>query len=109
MLSDCPNPQPDCKYAPNCFADTDHIVPRYLANQAGATAMLGIYINHPVNKQQMCRREHDEKTHTEDRFAVAPSDYEMAVRVSEHPALLSRTHKKIIQRIIRRGDGTGTN
>lgn len=103
MLSDCPNPQPDCKYAPDCFADTDHIVPRRLTNEVGASAMLGIYIHHPVNKEQLCRRLHDEKTFTEDPFAVPPTDYEMAMKVKEHPALISRTHKKIIDKVIRRG------
>lgn len=109
-IGECPNSTPECKYFPNCFSDVDHVVPRRLMNEAGATAMLGVYINHPVNKQQMCRREHDEKTHTEDPFAIAPPDLEMAQAVDNHPALISRTHRKIIDKVLRsHRNGTQTN
>lgn len=60
MLGECPTPQAECKYAElrGCFSDTDHIVPRRLAT----TALSATYIELQANKQQMCRREHDEKT-----------------------------------------------
>lgn len=60
MLGECPAPQEGCKYAElrGCFSDTDHIVPRRLAT----TALSGTYIELQANKQQLCRREHDEKT-----------------------------------------------
>jgi hypothetical protein len=59
MLGECPSPKPDCKYAERgCFSDTDHIVPRRLAT----TALSATYIELQANKQQLCRREHEEKT-----------------------------------------------
>lgn len=60
MRGECPSPDPDCKYAERggCFSDTDHIVPRRLA-QCGLSA---IFIELQSNKQQLCRREHEEKT-----------------------------------------------
>lgn len=60
MRGECPDPVPWCKYAERggCFSDTDHIVPRRLAT----TALTLIFIELQSNKQQLCRREHEEKT-----------------------------------------------
>lgn len=41
-----------------CYSDLDHIVPQRL----GTTALNQAYIQLSVNKQQLCRRLHDEKT-----------------------------------------------
>lgn len=45
-----------------CFSDQDHIVPQRLASTALAT----LFIQSPENKQQLCRSEHDKKTHEGD-------------------------------------------
>lgn len=60
MKGECPNPDPTCKWAERggCFSDTDHIVPRRLAT----TALSAAYIDLQENKQQLCRREHEDKT-----------------------------------------------
>lgn len=60
MITECPNPQPDCKYFERgCFSDTDHIVPRRLAT----TVLSSIYIiDLPSNREQLCRKIHEEKT-----------------------------------------------
>ena len=44
-----------------CFSDTDHILPKKLAS----SAMERRFLELPENKQQICRRIHDEKTHNE--------------------------------------------
>lgn len=53
---ECPDPQPDCKYYPDCFSDKDHIYGRArgLGRIARRFAML------PENTRQICRNEHDE-------------------------------------------------
>lgn len=56
-IESCPNPQPDCKYAPECFSDNDHIIPRRL----GTTALERAYLELPQFQQQICRRLHDER------------------------------------------------
>lgn len=56
MRGECPNPQPDCKYAPDCFSDTDHIYGRGKGMGKFVTAFCEL----PQNKRQICRREHDE-------------------------------------------------
>lgn len=56
-IEDCPNPQPDCKYAPECFSDNDHLIPRRL----GDTALKRAYLNLPQFQEQICRRIHDER------------------------------------------------
>ena len=60
MRGECPDPVPWCKYAERggCFSDTDHIVPRRLA----ASALTATFIELQENKQQLCRREHEDKT-----------------------------------------------
>lgn len=45
-----------------CYADTDHIIPRFLGKLAGTSSLLKNYIRSPANKQQLCRWEHDSKT-----------------------------------------------
>lgn len=54
---ECPNPRPDCKYAPECFSDNDHLIPQRL----GDTALRRFYLNLPQFQEQVCRREHDER------------------------------------------------
>lgn len=56
-IEGCPNPQPDCKYAPECFSDNDHIIPQRL----GTTALRRTYLELPQFQQQLCRRLHDER------------------------------------------------
>lgn len=56
MLGECPNPKPECKYAPDCFSDTDHIYGR--ARGLGRIARR--FTQLPENKRQICRAEHDE-------------------------------------------------
>ena len=56
MRGECPDPQPDCKYAPDCFSDTDHIYGR----GKGMGSMVLRFCNLPENKRQICRRLHDE-------------------------------------------------
>jgi hypothetical protein len=92
--AECPNPQPDCKYSPECFADTDHIVPRRLSK--GASALIKLYINHPVNKQQLCRRLHDEKTRSGDE--PLPPEQEMFGAIESHDSYLSVNHQQILDR-----------
>lgn len=74
----CPNPREDCPYydrrAPKklrgtqshgCFSDLDHVVPKRLIKQYRKTAigkLVRDYINNPVNHEQLCRWDHDEKT-----------------------------------------------
>lgn len=94
MRSECPSPRPDCKYAPECFADTDHVVPQRLARAAGATALAKLFIHHEVNKQQLCRREHDEKT--ADGDAPLPSNEEMIEAIVNSGVHLSKRKQKII-------------
>jgi hypothetical protein len=61
----CPDPQPDCKYATlkgGCFSDLHHTYwPKRLYCGKIATEFRGL----PENKQQICRREHDERHATE--------------------------------------------
>lgn len=60
---ECPNPRPDCKYAPECFSDNDHLIPRRL----GATALKRAYLNLPQFQEQVCRREHEERNARHDK------------------------------------------
>ena len=62
-IESCPNPRPDCKYAPECFSDNDHIIPQRL----GTTALKKAYLELPQFQQQICRREHDERNARHDR------------------------------------------
>lgn len=54
---ECPDPQPDCKYAPECFSDNDHLIPRRL----GTSALKREYLRLPQHQEQVCRRLHDER------------------------------------------------
>lgn len=63
MKTPCPSPNKEgCAYAERgkCYADTDHIIPRFMSK--GAPALLRNYIRTPQNQQQICRFEHDQKT-----------------------------------------------
>lgn len=54
---ECPEPQDDCKFAPDCFSDIDHLIPQRLAE----TALEKQYINLPEFKERICRRLHEER------------------------------------------------
>lgn len=63
---ECPNPQPDCKYAQlkgGCFSDEHHLFyPRYEYTKPTEK----LFRELPENKVQICRREHDEIHATEE-------------------------------------------
>lgn len=63
MKTECPNAGMEgCPYKP-CFADTDHVIPRFMGK--GATKLVQNYIRSKANQQQLCRFEHDKKTREE--------------------------------------------
>lgn len=68
---ECPSPREDCKYAPECFSDSDHIIPRRL----GDTALKRVYLNLPQFREQVCRREHEERNdrHNQGDLSDIPS------------------------------------
>ncbi len=96
MIGECPNPRAECPYAARegCFSDTDHIVPQRL----GTNALAATYIGLPVNKQQLCRWEHDQKTRNGDE--PLPEREEMIEAIETAVALgqiaLSRRKRKAI-------------
>ena len=74
MITPCPSPNPDCpfygKKPPGslqgtqeygCFADTDHVIPRFMGRKA-TSALVKNYIRSAANQEQRCRWEHDQKT-----------------------------------------------
>lgn len=76
--SECPDPNKEgCPWQfreGGCFADTDHIIPRFVGRQQPTRAMrrlARLFIVLPENKQQLCRYEHDQKCHEE---MVAPPE-----------------------------------
>jgi len=71
MLGECPNPQPECKYAPNCYSDTDHIYGR----GRGLGRIVREFCELPENKRQICRREHDEINATYVHLALPSLDF----------------------------------
>lgn len=56
---ECPDPNPDCKYYPDCFSDRHHLYGRPESGIAKRFANLGAHI------VQMCRAEHEEIHATE--------------------------------------------
>lgn len=69
MITPCPEPNKEgCPWVDRpggCFADTDHIVPRFLARRVGdgvGKMIARKYVDLPENKQQLCRYEHDQKS-----------------------------------------------
>ena len=61
----CPDPQPDCKYATlrgGCFSDEHHL---YWPKRAYCGKIATEFRELPENKEQICRREHDEKHATQ--------------------------------------------
>lgn len=77
----CPNAHEGCPLydtKTGCFSDIDHIVPKRL----GTTALARFYIlNHPENRQRLCRAEHDEKTRAGDE--PLPSDDYMREAIAQ--------------------------
>ena len=96
MIGECPNPRAECPYAARegCFSDTDHIVPRRLAE----TTLAAVYIDLPANKQQLCRWDHDQKTRNGDE--PLPERAEMIEAIETAVTLgqiaLSRRKRKAI-------------
>ena len=96
MIGECPNPRADCPYAARgvCFSDTDHIVPKRLAE----TTLAAVYIDLPANKQQLCRWEHEQKTASGDEPLPAVEAMRDAVRTAHQLgeiALSKRKFKRI--------------
>jgi hypothetical protein len=93
MLGECPAPQEGCKYAElrGCFSDTDHIVPQRL----GTTALNAAYIDLPVNKQQLCRREHDAKTAAGDEPLPAVGEMREAVVLAHAAGQLAMGRRRM--------------
>ena len=73
MITPCPNACPECplyrrrtpkplrgEQSHGCYADTDHIIPRFMGKSA--SSLVKAYIHSPTNKQQLCRNEHNEKS-----------------------------------------------
>lgn len=78
---ECPNPQPDCKYAPRCFSDIDHIYGR--ARGMGKLALE--FVELPENKRRICRREHDEINATYVHLPLPSLDFiKEALRRNKH-------------------------
>ena len=74
-ITGCPNAGPECPYygrntpkalkteqKHGCYADTDHVIPRFMGRQATASALLKNYIRSTANQEQLCRWDHDRKT-----------------------------------------------
>ena len=81
MISNCPNPQPDCKYAEvGCFADTDHF---YWPAKDYRTKVEQAYRELPPHKEQKCRRLHDER-HATERPPTKPSHDEMVRAITSY-------------------------
>ena len=76
MISECPNAHEGCQYFERstpgrlrgtqehgCYADTDHVIPRFMGK--GAVALVRNYIRSRPNQQQLCRQDHDIKSLSE--------------------------------------------
>lgn len=77
-LTECPDPNKEgCPWqyrSDGCFADTDHIIPRFVGRQQETRAMRRLarrFLVLPDNKQQLCRYEHDQKCYEE---LIAPPE-----------------------------------
>lgn len=102
MIRECPEPNPECPYYDleppkklqgqeyGCYSDEDHIVPQRLAVDALSRA----YIHAPINKQQLCRWRHDEKTLAGDE-PLPPRDV-MEARLITSGVYLSRKVRKAL-------------
>lgn len=64
MKGECPNPRPDCKYAElgGCFSDTHHL---FFPRRNYTSKVDREFRELPINKEQLCRAEHDERHATE--------------------------------------------
>ena len=98
-IEQCPNPKPDCKYAPECFSDNDHLIPQRL----GETALKRAYLNLPQFQEQVCRQEHDERNARHNAGDLSdippfPSDNQMRAAildaVESGDMSISRTQEK---------------
>lgn len=92
MIGECPNPRPDCPYAARegCFSDTDHIVPKRLAK----TTLAAVYVELPANKQQICRREHDEKTRNGDEPLPSRETMRTAIEIAQELGQIALSKRK---------------
>ena len=97
----CPDPQPDCKYAPDCFSDNDHLIPQRL----GETFLQKTYLNLPEFQVQICRRLHEERNARHDAGDTSdippfPSENQMRATILDaaeigHVALGATKERKL--------------
>jgi hypothetical protein len=75
MKGECPSPRPDCKYADGggCFSDTHHL---FYPRRDYRTRVEREFRELPVNKEQICRSEHDER-HAVEPVPQKPTKQEM--------------------------------
>lgn len=88
MRGECPNPQPDCRYAElgGCFSDTHHLFyPRRDYRRPTERDFREL----PENKEQLCRAEHDER-HATELPPTKPSSAEMLGAIATYSALQRR-------------------
>lgn len=111
---ECPFANEQCKYwdrktpgplrktqEHGCYSDLDHIVPQRL----GYTALNSTYIQLAVNKQQLCRRLHDEKTANGDEPLPPEEDMISAVRDAEANGeiIVNKQLRRIMNRLLENG------
>lgn len=63
MKSECPFANDGCRYAPDCYADTDHY---YWPGYDYKTRVERDFRELPENKDQLCRDLHDQRHATEE-------------------------------------------
>lgn len=56
MIGECPDPDPDCKYYPDCFSDSHHIYPK----EAFSVGIAKRFSRLGENIIQICRMQHEE-------------------------------------------------
>ena len=95
MKGECPNPRPDCPYAQQgCFSDEHHL---YFPRVDYRDIMASEFRNLPENKEQICRREHDERHAVEQPPERPPREQmlgALATALSEGRLYLSRNKRK---------------
>lgn len=76
MISECPLPDPECKYfggPDGCHSSTHHL---YWPRRDYTTKTARQFRELPAHKEQLCRREHDER-HATEQPPTKPSHTEM--------------------------------
>lgn len=85
---ECPSPQTDCKYAllpEGCFSDEHHL---YYPKRRYCGKMAIEFRELPENKEQLCRREHDER-HATEPIPIKPSVEVMKAAIAASKAARS--------------------